>query len=262
MNFDSAFIFARMKLALKFILLLFLIPIFGHSQIVNIENKRLSAKKEGFSGSLDVHGNFTVNTKTLLQFGTAVKLAYLKGKHYALILGDQTIVKSGDESFINKGFEHLRYNFQFKDSGRVVYEAYHQGQFNKVQRINMRLLLGTGFRFLVLDQNNYQLNLGSGFMGEYEELIEGGNSTDILSANYISFDGQFFDNFGMNTITYFQPKLADWGNYRISNETSLRFRFNQHLTFKLVYQLAHDSRDIEGVRKTNYAIKNTLSFNF
>lgn len=233
-----------------------------HSQIVNIENQRLSAKKEGFSGGLDINANYTVNTKTLLQIGSTIKLAYLKKRHYLLLLGDQAIVNSGDESFINKGFEHLRYNYQLKDSGKVVYEAFHQGQFNKVQRINMRLLLGTGLRFLIIDQKNYQLNLGTGFMGEYEELTAGAISQDILSANYISFDGQFFENFGMNSITYFQPKLVDFGNYRISNETSLRFRFNSFLTFKIIYQLSHDSRDIPEVRKTNYSIKNSISFNF
>lgn len=243
-------------------LLFFFNSIIAFNQIVNVENQRLSAKKEGFSGSLDVNANYSVNTKELLQFGSTIKLAHLKKRHYTLILGDQAIVKSGDESFINKGFEHLRYNYLLKDSGKIVYEAYHQGQFNKVQRINMRLLLGTGFRFMLIDQKNYQLNIGTGFMGEYEELTNGAISQDVLSANYISFDGQFSENFGLNSITYFQPKLIDFGQYRIANETSIRLRFNRFLTFKLIYQLAHDSRDIPEVRKTNYSIKNTLSFNF
>lgn len=84
----------------------------------------------------------------------------------------------------------------------------------------------------------------------------------MLSTNYLSFDGQFSENFGLNTITSFQPKLSDIGNYRLSNETTLRFRFNKFLSFKIIYALTLDSRDIEGVRKTNYYIKNTLSFNF
>lgn len=249
---------------MKFFLALALIitSSLGFSQIVNIENKRLSAKKEGFSGSADFHLNYTLNTKSLFQVGNRLKLAHLKNRHYTLLLTDQTLVKSGEESFINKGFEHIRYNYTLKDSGRVVYEAYQQGQFNKVQRIRMRLLLGTGFRFLLVDQEKYQMNIGTGFMGEYEELTNDGISQDVLSANYISFDGQFTESFGMNAITYFQPKLIDFGNYRLSTEISLRFRVNKFLSFKTVYALTHDSRDIEGVRKTNYYIKNTLSFNF
>jgi len=239
-----------------------MLTIFGQSQIVNIENKRLSAKKEGFSGSADFHLNYTLNTKSLFQVGNKLKLAYLKGRSYTLFLTDQALVKSNAESFINKGFEHVRFNYTLKDSGKVVYELFQQGQFNKIQRISMRLLIGTGFRFMLIDHEKYQFNLGTGIMGEYEELTDLQNSQDVLSANYVSFDGQFTPSFGLNTITYFQPKLIDFGNYRLANETSLRFRVNKFLSFKVIYALTHDSRNIEGVRKTNYYIKNTLSFNF
>ncbi len=126
----------------------------------------------------------------------------------------------------------------------------------------MRLILGSGFRFMMVNEDKYQLNLGTGFMGEYEELTASAYTIDMLSTNYLSFDGQFSENFGLNTITSFQPKLSDIGNYRLSNETTLRFRFNKFLSFKIIYALTLDSRDIEGVRKTNYYIKNTLSFNF
>jgi len=126
----------------------------------------------------------------------------------------------------------------------------------------MRLILGSGFRFMMVNEDKYQLNLGTGFMGEFEELTASAYTIDMLSTNYLSFDGQFSENFGLNTITYFQPKISDIGNYRLSNETTLRFRFNKFLSFKIIYALTHDSRDIEGVRKTNYYIKNTLSFNF
>lgn len=231
-------------------------------QIVNIENQRLSNKKQGLAGSLDANLNYSVNTKNLLQFGTRMQLGYLKKRHYVLLLGDHSLVKSGGESFINRGFQHIRYNYTLKDSGNVIYEVYQQLQFNKVQRINSRLLLGTGFRFMLIDQENYQLNFGTGLMGEHEDLTDAGISSDILSANYLSFDGQFTEHFGLNFITYFQPKLIDWGNYRMSNESTLRFKINEFLTFKVIYSLSHDSRNIEGVRQTNYQIKNALSFKF
>ena len=91
------------------------------SQIVNVENQRLSAKKEGFSGSIDANLNYSVNSKSLLQFSSRLNVAYLKKRQYILLLGDHSLVRSGDESFINKGFQHLRYNYTLKDSGRVIY---------------------------------------------------------------------------------------------------------------------------------------------
>jgi putative salt-induced outer membrane protein YdiY len=99
-------------------------------------------------------------------------------------------------------------------------------------------------------------------MGEYEALIDNGTSEDILSTSYLSFDGQFSESIGMNTISYFQPKLIAFGNYRFSNETSIRFKINKYLSFRVIYSLTHDNRDIPEVRKTNYTLKNALTFQF
>ena len=244
-----------------FLTLLFFTTI-AYGQIVNIENMRLAPKKQGFSGSVDLSLNYTMNTVQFLQLGDRARLAYAKRKHYVLLLTDHTLVQSKNVDLVNLGFAHLRYNYTFKDSGLVILEVYEQAQFNKIQKINLRVLSGVGLRFHILDQINYQLNVGTGLMAEYEELIDFGLSRDILSNNYLSFDGQFNEHIGMNVITYFQPKLIDFGNYRIANETQVRFTINKHFTYRIIYALTHDSRNIPDVRKTNYVFKNALSFTF
>ncbi|MFD1553381.1 hypothetical protein DNU06_06865 [Putridiphycobacter roseus] len=232
------------------------------SQIVNIENKRLTDNKQGFSGSAELNFNFTMNTVQLLQIGDKVQLGYVKKKHQFLIVTDHSFVKSEGDNFVNKGFQHFRYNYVFKDSGNVSFEAFQQGQFNKIQKINLRLLAGVGLRLNLVNEEKYQLSIGSGMMGEYEELLDVGSSTDVLSTSYLSFDGQFNETVGINTIAYYQPKLIDYGNYRFSSETALRFKINEYLSFLLIYSLTHDSRNIADVRKTNYVLKNTLRVSF
>jgi len=246
----------------QFFILVFLISITSYGQIVNIENMRLATKQDGFMGSIDLNLNFTMNTVQLLQIGDRIRIGYNKKRHHILLLTDHSFIKTKDVSIVNLGFEHLRYNYAFKDSGNVMLEVFEQAQFNKIQKINLRFLLGAGLRFHILDQKNYQLNFGTGLMAEYEELIDYGMLRDLLSNNYFSFDGQFSEHIGMNNITYFQPKLIDFGNYRLSNETQIRFLINKHLTYKIMYSLTHDSRDIQDVRKTNYIFRNALSFTF
>ncbi|MBK9592156.1 MAG: DUF481 domain-containing protein [Crocinitomicaceae bacterium] len=248
---------------MRFILLLFfLLDFISKAQIVNIENMRLATKNEGFTGSIDLSLNFTMNSVQLLQIGDRARIGYKKKKHQILLLTDHSLIRTNSLSIVNLGFEHVRYNYTFKDSGIVILELFEQAQFNKIQKINLRLLGGVGLRLHLLDQQHYQLNIGTGFMAEYEELIDYGISNDILSNNYISFDGQFSEHIGMNVITYFQPKLIDFGNYRLSNETQIRFIINKHLTYRIIYSLSHDSRDIPDVRKTNYTFRNALSFTF
>ena len=235
------------------------------AQIVNIENQRLKTKKDGFSGYINLNLNLTYATKQLFQIGGQSKVAYSKKKNYLMLLTDYSLVTSSfNEDFINKGFEHVRNNYTFKASGRVIFEAFHQGQFNEIQKINKRLLLGSGLRFLIINQKKYQLSYGSSVMGEYEEMDLDVPiiSQDILSSNYISFDGQFNSVFGMNIITYFQPKFIDFGNYRVASETQLRFKINKYLSLKIIYKINHDSRDLQDVRKTYYSLTNVLSFKF
>ena len=247
----------------RFALLLYLLGSFvGMAQIVNIENKRLAKHQEGFNGSADLNFNFTMNSKQLLQIGDRIRVSYVKQRHHFLVVTDHSFVKSEGSDFVNRGFEHFRYHYALTDSGRISFEAFQQGQFNKIQKINVRLLLGSGLRFQLIDLDNYQLNFGTGVMGEYEELLDLGISQDVLSTSYLSFDGQFNESVGMNAISYFQPKLIDFGQYRFSNETSLRFKINQYLTFRFIYSMTHDSRNIPGVRKTNYVVKNTLQIRF
>lgn len=243
-------------------LLLLLLGTSGYSQIVNIESKR-DHNKKGFSGQVDLSLNFIMNTKQLLQVGDKIRIGYQGSQNYFMLLTDHAFVKSEGEDFVNKGFEHVRFTHAFKDSGRVSLEAFQQGQFNKIQKINLRLLLGTGLRFSVIEQKNYELKFGTGIMAEYEELIDLGISRDLLSTSYLSFDAQFTESFGFNSITYMQPKLInDFGNYRLANESYIRLKINKYLSFRIIYSLSHDSRNLEGVRKTNYTVKNTLSLAF
>lgn len=232
------------------------------TQIVNIENMRLSNNKQGWSGRAEMNLNLTMNTRQLLQIGAELRLSYVKKRHQFLLLGDHSFVKSEGEDFINRGFQHFRYNYRIKDSSKFYVEAFQQSQFNRIQRINLRLLFGSGMRYDVIAQKNYQLTCGSGLMWEVEELIEAENSQNLLSTSYLSFDGQFNESIGINSISYFQPRITDPGNYRFSNETSIRFKINKYLSFRLIYSITHDSRDIPDIRKTNYVLRNALQIKF
>ena len=80
---------------MRVIIIICLFGAFGsYSQIVNIENKRLTGNKQGFDGSISLNLNFTMNTKQLLQIGDKLKFGYTKNKHHALIITDHSFVKS------------------------------------------------------------------------------------------------------------------------------------------------------------------------
>ena len=103
---------------MRCILLFILLPLFSFGQIINVENKRLSADKEGFVGTFDLGLNLIKNTAQILQFNNNVHLQYSKENHTYLLLNDISFVqKEGEEDWLNKGYQHFRYIYQNKKLG-------------------------------------------------------------------------------------------------------------------------------------------------
>lgn len=250
-----------MRHQVVFILLLgFFTP--ATAQIVNIENKRLGGE-DGWGGSLDMFVNFTKNTKELWQIGSKGAVQFQSRKHTSLFLVDYSLNKADNADFLNKGYTHFRYNYDFGDKQFWSAEAFGQAQFNKIQKIDIRVLSGAGLRLNLVDKDSLSFQLGSVAMYEYERLtINEIVENKYRSSTYLSFDIQPTATFGFNTIVYYQPRFDDFSDYRISNESTMYLKIASFITFKLIYNLSFDSRPPDGVPDTIYSLKNALSFRF
>ena len=234
----------------------------SYGQIVNIENQRLGIKKNGWSGTDDFTFNFTKNTKEIWQIGNILRLNYKQDKHSLLMLSEINFVKAGQSDFVNNGFEHLRYNYELTDSGRFVFEAFRQTQYSKVQNIRIRSLYGTGFRVVVLNQDSAQVSLGVLPMAEFEDLTDGTNNKHIRLSSYLAFDFQFNKNIGVNSITYYQPDIIYWNDFRIANTTSFRFKINSYLSWRVIFNLNYDEFPSQSIPQGIWSLRNAVRFKF
>ena len=251
-----------MKSFFRAILFLFISCGTLSAQIVNIENQRLDAKKEGWK--TDVDFNFTIikNTRVITQFGNRNRVAYNKEEHHAMFLTDFGLVKADKSDFVNSGFAHLRYGYNFRKFPKLSWESFAQAQYNKVQMVNLRLLLGTGGRFEIIKKDSIALNLGTFIMGEYEEQTDKIINQTARYSLFLSFDWQFSKTAGFNTITYLQPTFIDPSDYRVSSETSLRFTVTKKVSFRVVYNLFFDTNPPNGIPTTSYYLNNAVSVRF
>ncbi len=250
------------NLKIGFSLLVIFICFFSHSQIVNIESKRLDVQKPGLHGNVEMNFQYTQAGVTFWQIGDKANLIYRKEKRTFIFILDHALVKSNTTDYINRGMQHVRYNYSLNDSDNVIFEAFEQAQFNKIQKINYRFLLGSGLRFVILRSERIKLNFGSGLMFEHESMVDLGISTDVLFTSYISLDLRLSKNLVFNTISYIQPKIFNRGDYRFSNETFFRFQFNEYLSFKITNSLIFDSREVPDVPKANIVFTNGVVFDF
>lgn len=247
---------------LTFLLLFCLAGTVSNAQIVNIEKSRLG-QKEGWAGNIDLSLNFTKNVYQIWQLSNRTGLQYNNSRHVVLFLVDAAMIQSDNEQLVSRGFEHVRYNYLIGEQKKFALEAFEQVQYNKIQKIKLRVLTGAGARYSFIKSDTNNLFVGSTPMYEYEELID--NTTierRVRLSNYFSFQLRLWKKVTINSITYYQPDVIDFSDYRFSNESSLSIGVTNRLSFKVIYNLLYDSRPPVDVPNTIYSISNGLGWKF
>ena len=248
---------------LLIIVVLFVLPHRAQSQIVNIEKKRLGQFEEGWFGNVDLGLSLTSNTRTIWQVANRANVQYNKGRSSIMALGDVKLVMVEQERFLNSGFGHARYNRAFTDRRKIVLEAFGQYSYNKPQRIDRRILMGGGTRFNVLTHDSLEMHVGTLIMYEDEAITDTTQvNQDVRASTYLSLVVKPSKTVTLNSITYFQPRLEEFGDFRLSNETSLILSITQQLQFSVVWDMVYDTFTPEGVPELNYKLANKLRFSF
>ena len=242
------------------ILLFILLPLCSFGQIINVENKRLPADKEGFVGTFDLGLNLIKNTSHILQFNNNIHLQYSKENHTYLLLNDISFVqKEGEEDWLNKGYQHFRYIYQNKKLG---FEGFFQHQYDKVQKIQFRMLMGVGARWQMVKNDSLQFAMGFSTMNEYENPVDADPFVQIRLSHYLSFAFLVNENISLSTTSYYQPFLTNWSDYRMSSQTALKLALNKQFEFKIAGNITYDSNPAEAVPLLNYHVINGVSYEF
>ncbi len=237
--------------------------LFSFSQIVNIERERFQTDTTGWKGNFDLGFSMGKQKKTYFIFSSVAHIQYKSKKHLYLLIGGLNILKTKDENINNSGFLHFRYNYKMKKNW-IRWEAFTQVQFNKVNGIRTRFLLGTGPRFKLVNIQKFRTYLGTLYMYEHEV-----NSTKSIKLNevrfsgYISFSFQPIKQFELISTTYFQPNIARNKDYRIATDNAIQFRLHKHLSYGITYLLNYDSSPpIGAVSNLTYLWTNLLKVDF
>ncbi len=248
----------------KRLLLLILILQFSliNAQVIDIEHFRLEADTLGFSGSVGVNLQITKNTKNILFFGGTAYVQYRNGRHLALFLNNTSYKKVNDAAIINKGTNHLRYNYKLNE--HITLEALLQAQYNSISKIDQRQLIGAGPRFKLTEKEKYKLFLGTIFLFEHEKI----NNPPVEYHDDFRFSGylalRYFptNNISMASTTFYQPRIDKFYDYRIYSYNSLSIKLIKKLSFKLTYTLSYDTHPADGIPKTQYDLLNGIVYVF
>ncbi|MBR9921724.1 MAG: DUF481 domain-containing protein [Bacteroidetes bacterium] len=237
----------------------------SYSQIVNIEDRRGNiSDTTGIFGRVAAGMNLVNNGTPVLSIHGNSQLEYLRPKTDWLLLFNYNLVKAGDNSFVDDGFAHMRFNYFLSE--RVVWEAFGQAQYNEKIRILFRGLLGTGPRFRLFDNKKQAAFAGIAYMYEYEQISD----TSIIHrdhriSSYLSFQFTPFKNLTLAGTTYYQPIIDNIASSRISSKTSATFSITDQLSLGVNFSVTFDGRlpeEVPNVPNKIYAWRNTLRYSF
>lgn len=234
-----------MKRYILLILMLFSAPLF--SQVINIESQRIHTDTTGFDGTLEAGFTVNQNNSLLISATSLAHVQYKTKKDLFMLVGNWRFTNGGTNRFVNDGMVHFRYNHSFVNWLKL--EAFTQVQYNQLLNLRFRYLVGMGPRFKMVDKPFMKMYSGLAYMFEYEEDV----NPDTVEYNnrfstYVSWTIEPNKNFSFIATTYYQPKITDWSDFRISGNYALRFKAFKRLAFKIEFMFLYDSHPPIGIQ--------------
>ncbi|WP_432411818.1 DUF481 domain-containing protein [Rasiella sp. SM2506] len=235
---------------------------YGSAQILNAESLRKVTDTSGFSGAASVNFALKRNVNDFITLGSDIHLQYKNKNHLALFKNDVNFQKIEGEKFENSLISHLRYNYRFHPG--IAWEVYTQGQYNKINLIEFRGLVGTGPRFKLTNSEKYKFYLGTSAMYEYEEVTDGVTpiQRSFRGSSYVSFSFYPSEHVSIISTTYYQPLFRDVSDYRISSQSSLLVGLFTNFSVALSHTFVYDAFPAVGIPNSQYEFTTGVAYTF
>jgi len=235
------------------------------AQVTNVEARRVKTDTTGWYGEINTGFKFVREVGNVFTSNSDARIQFKDKKNLYLALGEYNWSGARGKTFTHNAYLHLRYNRKLKPDW-LRWEAFTQVQFNEITRINLRWLLGTGPRFKLKEKERSSVYWGTLYMFEItKELDIEGNRLDRYEhrkSSYLSFSLFPVDNLSIISTSYYQPRIDNWSDFRVSNVSELRAKITKRLVLSMVYKFNYDAYPAESIPRVTHSFENKIGLVF
>ena len=229
--------------------------------IVNVENIRVKAPSEGFSGNLAVGIDLESGNTNRSRVALGARTQWKRDDVLDFLVFNVDYGESAGATDVNKSFLHGRHIVTMNP--RWAWEAYGQVEQDEFRRLNFRGLFGGGLRnTLYRSGDRSAVYFGFGAFYQQEELDDGSTDQGGRGSFYLSVKYEVKKNVNLISTTYFQPAIDRPGDFRLSEQAAISVGLTDTLDLRISLDVYHDSEPPIGVQGTDTKFTTGISYKF
>lgn len=224
-------------------------------------------KSDGLYHTINLAVDYNKGNEDYVKYSADYRLDLYHEQFLTYLVGSLEYKEGNSSVLTNNGLVHLR--FIFNQKGRIEPEVFTQLDYNDFIFLEQRILGGGGLRLSLFNKradssNQLVAELGMGLMYEYEEYINNAESTKryIRSTNFLNLRYSYLNNIVLSSVTYYQPYINDFRDFRILSENRVSFIITKFLAFFVSTNYRYDSYPPKGLKNFDFELNNGISINF
>lgn len=232
---------------------------------VNTERYRQDSDS-GFTASIDIEALAQTGNTDFQFLGLGGRLNFNRNSGYSFLVFSGGYGWNDGKQFSNELITHLR-NVEALDDWLQL-EAFIQFDYNRKRKLVSRELIGAGLRYKILTNENLRLRLGTAYFFEAEQYdLEENASHDKHTyshrlSSYITFEIDLKNDVKFLSVSYFQPDLNDFADYRMISENSIILNLSKLFDFNIKFNLRYDATPPDEIKDLDTITKFGLTFKF
>ena len=222
-------------------------------------------KPNGLYHTLNFMVNLNAGNEEFVKYQGDYRFDVYHDKFITYLIGNLEYKEGNTDVITNKGFVHGR--FIFNKNKPFEPEIFAQMEYNDFLLMKERYLGGGGLRinpFSITSADSvhkFIAEFGIGLMYEYERTSDSLKPVTryIRSTNFASLRYTLQNNLNFFSVTYYQPHIKEFSDFRILSENRLSISINKYLAFFVSVMYRFDSEPISSLKNFDLEIANGIT---